>query len=59
MVPRDVRGRVIGIIGTLRILATIPSAALAGWLYQYHAAAPFVLVIALEIVSVCIVVFNV
>ena len=59
MIPREMRGRVIGIVGTLRILATIPSAALAGLLYEYHPAAPFVLAIAVELVSISIVVFRI
>jgi MFS family permease len=59
MIPREARGRVLGVIGTLRILATIPSAALGGLLYQTHPALPFALAIVLQLISVTIIYFKV
>ncbi|UCD45731.1 MAG: MFS transporter [Candidatus Bathyarchaeota archaeon] len=59
MIPREARGRVLGVIGTLRILATVPSAALGGLLYQTHPALPFALAIVLQLISVSIIYFKV
>ena len=59
LIPRDKRGRIMGIIGTLNILATVPSSALGGFLYQTNPAAPFVLAIILGIATVSVIVFLV
>lgn len=59
LIPRDKRGRVMGVSGILRTLATVPSAALFGLLYQMDPALPYILGIALEVVAVLIVVFLV
>jgi MFS family permease len=50
MIPREKRGRVMGTIGTLNILAVIPASALGGFLYGLDPAYPFVLTIALGII---------
>ncbi|RLI22394.1 hypothetical protein DRO54_01290 [Candidatus Bathyarchaeota archaeon] len=59
MIPREKRGRVMGTIGTLNVLATIPASALGGYLYEVNPAAPFVWAVILGIVVSCIIVFGV
>ena len=41
MIPREKRGRVMGTIGTLNVMATVPASALAGVLYGLNPAWPF------------------
>ena len=45
LVPRDKRGRIMGIIGTLNIIAMIFASVLAGALYQLDPSAPFLFII--------------
>jgi len=59
LIPQDKRGRIMGVIGTLRTLAMVPSAALFGLLYQVDRAAPFMLGVFLEVMTVLIIVFLV
>jgi len=59
LIPRDKRGRIMGSIGTLNIIAMIPSSAIGGLLYQNNPAAPFVLAVILEIVTVTIIISQV
>ena len=59
LIPRDRRGRIIGTIGTLNILAMIPSSTLGGLLYQVNPASPFVLSAILGVVTLLIVAFLV
>jgi MFS family permease len=49
MIPREKRGRIMGTIGTLNVLATIPASALAGFLYSLDPAYPFVFSVVLGI----------
>lgn len=50
MIPRDKRGRIMGTIGTLNVLATIPASALGGFLYGFAPAYPFAFAIVLGII---------
>jgi len=59
LIPQDKRGRVMGIIGTLTTFAMVPSAAIFGLLYQFAPAAPFILAIFLEVITVLILVSQV
>jgi MFS family permease len=56
MIPREKRGRIMGTIGTLNVLATIPASAVAGFLYSLDPASPFILTIVLGVI-VCFTVF--
>ena len=59
MIPREKRGRIMGTIGTLNVLATIPASAIAGLLYSLNPAYPFVFSIALGITVSLIILFAV
>jgi MFS family permease len=59
MIPRDKRGRIMGTIGTLNVLATIPASALGGFLYDANPAYPFVFAITLGIIVSLIILFTV
>jgi len=59
LVPSDRRGRIIGIIGTLKTLAAVPSATLFGILYQIDPATPFLLAILLEAIAIFIVLMRI
>jgi MFS family permease len=59
LVPQDKRGRIMGIIGTLRTLAMVPASTIFGLLYQSNPATPFILAILLETIIVAIVVFGI
>jgi len=47
LAPRAARGRVLGAVGALRLLASIPASALAGLLYEARPEYPFLLAAAL------------
>ncbi len=47
MIPREKRGRILGTIVTLNILATVPASALGGFLYYANPAYPFTFAIVL------------
>lgn len=50
MIPREKRGRIMGTIGTLNVMATVPASVLAGLLYSLDPAYPFVFTVVLGIV---------
>ncbi len=50
MIPREKRGRIMGTIGTLNVMATIPASALAGVLYGLDPAYPFAFTIVLGVI---------
>lgn len=57
MIPREKRGRILGTIVTLNILATVPASALGGFLYDVNPAYPFFFAIVLgTVVSLTILV---
>lgn len=47
LIPKEKRGRIMGTIVTLNILATVPASALGGLLYQIWPVYPFILTITL------------
>ena len=58
MVPKNKRGRIIGVIGSLNTIMMIPTSAIAGYLYQLHPSYPFqLLAIAGVIMSVTVYLF--
>ena len=59
MIPREKRGRIMGMIGTLNVLATVPASALAGFLYSLGPVYPFAFSLALGIVVSLIVLLAV
>jgi MFS family permease len=59
MIPREKRGRIMGTIGTLNVMATIPASALAGVLYSLDPAYPFAFTIVLGIIVSLIILFAV
>jgi MFS family permease len=59
MIPREKRGRIMGTIGTLNVMATVPASALAGLLYGLDPAYPFAFTIFLGIAVSLIMVFAV
>lgn len=56
MIPQEKRGRIMGTIVTLNILATVPASALAGFLYGASPSYPFAFVVLLAI-TVTLIVF--
>lgn len=59
MIPREKRGRIMGTIGTLNVLATVPASALSGFLYNFNPAYPFVFSVTLGIVVALLILFAV
>jgi len=59
MIPREKRGRIMGTIGTLNVMATIPASAIAGFLYSLDPVYPFVFSVALGIAVSLIILFAV
>ncbi len=59
MIPRERRGRIMGTIITLNILATVPSSTLGGFLYGVAPPYPFILAIFLGISVSLIILFKV
>jgi MFS family permease len=59
LIPREKRGRIMAIIGTLSNIAVVPTAAITGYLYEMNAALPFLSTIALELMGLIIIIFLV
>jgi len=55
LTPREKRGRIMGVVGTLNLLAMIPASALGGFLYELEPASPFLLCVALGIVCAALI----
>jgi MFS family permease len=55
LVPRELRGRIMGVMGTLNIIATIPAYVIGGILYEIGPSLPFYLLI-LETIIVLIII---
>jgi MFS family permease len=55
IIPRDMRGRVMGLMGTLRSLAMVPAATVFGYLYEVNRAYPYMIGVVIEVVTVAII----
>lgn len=55
IVPRDRRGRIMGLMGTLRSLAIVPAATVFGYLYEVNRAYPYIIGVIIEVVTVAII----
>ena len=55
MVPRQKRGRIMGLMGTMRSLAMVPAATVFGYLYEVNKAYPYMIGVAIEVVTVAII----
>jgi len=56
LTPREMRGRVMGVVGTLNLLVMIPASALGGLLYEMKPASPFLLCVVLGMVCMVLIV---
>ena len=52
IIPQELRGRIMGLMGTLRSLAIVPAGALFGFLYEVNMRYPYYLGILIEISTV-------
>jgi MFS family permease len=59
LIPKEKRGRIMGTIVTLNILATVPASALGGVLYGFAPAYPFILTMILGVTVSLIILFTV
>lgn len=59
LIPKEKRGRIMGTIVTLNILATVPASALGGFLYGASPVYPFILTISLGVTVSLIILFMV
>jgi DHA1 family multidrug resistance protein-like MFS transporter len=55
MVPREKRGRIMGVMGTLRSLAMVPAATVYGYLYEVNRTYPYMIGVVIEVVTVAII----
>ena len=55
IIPRDRRGRILGLMGTLRSLAMVPAAAVFGYLYGVNRAYPYYIGVVIEVVIVAVI----
>ncbi len=55
IIPRDRRGRILGLMGTLRSLAMVPAATVFGYLYEVNRAYPYYVGVVIEVVTVAII----
>jgi MFS family permease len=55
IVPREKRGRIMGLMGTMRSLAMVPAATVFGYLYEVNKAYPYMIGVAIEVVTVAII----
>ncbi|MCK4582917.1 hypothetical protein KAU18_06330, partial [Candidatus Bathyarchaeota archaeon] len=56
IIPRDRRGRILGLMGTLGSLAMVPAAAVFGYLYEVNRSYPYYVGVVIEVVTVAIIV---
>ena len=59
LTPLKMRGRIMGIVGTLNLIVTIPASTLGGILYELNPTHPFMLCVALGIVCVILMILFV
>ncbi len=59
LIPKEKRGRIMGTIVTLNILATVPASALGGFLYGASPVYPFILTMSLGVTVSLIILFMV
>ena len=55
IIPRDRRGRILGLMGTLRSLAMVPAATVFGYLYGVNRAYPYYIGVVIEVVIFAII----
>jgi MFS family permease len=55
MIPREMRGRVMGLMGTLRSLVMVPAATVFGYLYEVNRAYPYMIGVVIEVVTVSVI----
>ena len=55
IIPQNLRGRILGLMGTLRSLAMVPAGAIFGLLYEVNMRYPYYLGIVIEIFTVIII----
>ena len=55
IIPRDIRGRVMGLMGTLRSLVIVPAATVFGYLYEMNRAYPYIIGVFIEVVTVTLI----
>ena len=56
LIPQELRGRIMGLMGTLRSLAMVPAGALFGLLYEYNSRYPYYFGIFIELCTVLIII---
>ena len=59
LVPRETRGRILGVIGITRVLVMMISAPIGGLLYEFEPAYPFLLNIVMSILILIIFIFKI
>jgi len=59
LIPPDKRGRIMGMIGTLRTLAAVPTATVFGLMYESGPAIPFIIAIVIEVLTIVIVIVKI
>lgn len=55
IIPQELRGRIMGLMGTLRSLAMVPAGALFGLLYEYNSRYPYYVGVFIELCTVLII----
>lgn len=56
LTPKDMRGRVMGVVGTLNLLVMIPASAIGGLLYELEPSSPFILCVFLGIICIALII---
>jgi MFS family permease len=59
LIPRELRGRVIALIGMILSLVSIPSSAIAGVLYQWNPVSPFFANLCFQIFALVVLIYYV
>jgi len=55
LTPKDKRGRIMGVMGTLNFLAMIPASMIGGLLYQMSPIYPFIFILTISVINIMIV----
>lgn len=59
LVPKERRGRIMGLMGTLRSLAMVPAGILFGFLYEINKSYPYYVGVLIEIITITLILFYI
>lgn len=56
LIPQEMRGRILGLMGTIRSFALVPAGLIFGYMYELNVNYPYYLGVLIELATVCIII---